>query len=83
MNLIKINIAFCVKNLARGTEKARQELIKEPDMNVSEYGCTSNCGICTKYHVAVVNGKPIKALTPEELVDNVNDYIDNELIDQL
>ncbi len=81
--MIRINVAFCVKNLARGTEEARQKLLKDPDLDVVEYGCTSFCGICRRYHVAIVNGKPITAETPEELLTNIDDYIDNELLDQL
>ncbi|WP_407647401.1 DUF1450 domain-containing protein [Gracilibacillus salitolerans] len=81
--MIRIRVGFCVKNLAKGTEQVRQKLLKDPDMDVAEYGCTSYCGICRRYHVAIVNGKPIKADTPDELLDNINDYIDNELIDQL
>ncbi|UOQ48145.1 MULTISPECIES: DUF1450 domain-containing protein [Gracilibacillus] len=81
--MIRIKVAFCIKNLAKGTEKVRQQLITDPDMDVVEYGCTSYCGICRNYHVAIVNGKPIQADTPEALLENIEDYIDNELIDQL
>ncbi|MGN8645273.1 DUF1450 domain-containing protein [Gracilibacillus sp. HCP3S3_G5_1] len=79
---IRINVGFCVKNLAKGTEQVRQQLLTDPDMDVAEYGCTSYCGICRNYHVAIVNGRPITADTPEQLLDNINEYIDNELIDQ-
>ncbi len=81
--MIRIKVAFCVKNLARGTEAARQKLLKDPDLDVVEYGCTSYCGICRNFHVAIVNGKPITAETPEELLTNIDEYIDNELLDQL
>ncbi|WP_066192573.1 MULTISPECIES: DUF1450 domain-containing protein [Gracilibacillus] len=80
--MITIKIGFCVKNLAKGTEQVRQKLLKDPDMDVVEYGCTSYCGICRRYHVAIVNSHPIKADTPEELLDRIYDYIDNELVDQ-
>ncbi|MFC4404829.1 YuzB family protein [Gracilibacillus xinjiangensis] len=78
---MRVNIAFCVKNLAKGSEKVRQQLIKDPDYNVAEYGCTSFCGICSNFYVAIVNGKPIKAESPDELLDNINDYVDTELFD--
>ncbi|MFD2654773.1 DUF1450 domain-containing protein [Gracilibacillus thailandensis] len=81
--MIRIRVGFCVKNLAKGTEQVRQQLLKDPDIDVVEYGCTSYCGICRLYHKAIVNGKPITADTPEQLLDNINDYIDNELMDQL
>ncbi|WP_163536912.1 DUF1450 domain-containing protein [Gracilibacillus sp. YIM 98692] len=77
---VKVN--FCVKNLAKGTEKVKEELEKDPDIEVSEYGCTSFCGICRQYHVAIVNGRPVIADTPNELIEAVYDYIDNELFDE-
>ncbi len=81
--MIRIRVGFCVKNLAKGTEQVRQQLLKDPDLDVAEYGCTSYCGMCRHYHKAIVNGKPIIADTPEQLLDSINDYIDNELMDQL
>ncbi|MFC4387157.1 DUF1450 domain-containing protein [Gracilibacillus marinus] len=73
---VQVNVAFCVKNLAKGTEQVRQELIKDPDFRVAEYGCTSFCGICRNYFVAIVNGNPVTADSPDELVDEVYAYVD-------
>ncbi|SER78181.1 Uncharacterized protein YuzB, UPF0349 family [Gracilibacillus ureilyticus] len=79
--MITVNIAFCVKNLAKGSEKVRKKLITDPDFNVAEYGCTSFCGLCRNYYVAIVNGKPVKADSPDELLDNIYNYVDEELFD--
>lgn len=74
-------IEFCVNNLVSGSQKAKEELEKDPDLDVIEYGCTSFCGICSQFLFAVVDGEPIMADTPEELVDKVYEYLeDNDLI---
>lgn len=80
---ITINICFCVKNLAKGSEIVKQELLRDPDFNVSEYGCTSYCGICRNYYVAIVNGKPIKADSPNELLDNIHTYVEDVLLEEM
>ncbi|MDL4841940.1 YuzB family protein [Aquibacillus rhizosphaerae] len=69
-------IEFCVNNLVSGSQKAKEELEKDPDLDVIEYGCTSFCGICAQYMFAIVNGEPVMADTPEELVENVYKYLD-------
>ncbi|MBM7570935.1 uncharacterized protein YuzB (UPF0349 family) [Aquibacillus albus] len=69
-------IEFCVNNLASGSQKAREVFEKDPDLDVVEYGCTSFCGICSQFMVAIVNGDPVMADTPEELVEKVYKYID-------
>ena len=35
-------IEFCVSNLASGSQKAMEELEKDPNLDIVEYGCTSN-----------------------------------------
>ncbi|WP_077624954.1 YuzB family protein [Sediminibacillus massiliensis] len=69
-------IEFCVNNLASGSQKAMQELEKDPDLDVIEYGCTSFCGICAQSLFAIVNGEPVTADSPEELVDNIYQYLE-------
>ncbi|WP_102028522.1 YuzB family protein [Salirhabdus sp. Marseille-P4669] len=64
-------IEFCVNNLASGSQKAFEVLDKDPDLDVVEYGCTTNCGICAMTLFAIVNGERVMAETPEELVEKV------------
>ncbi|GAE93994.1 hypothetical protein JCM21714_3119 [Gracilibacillus boraciitolerans JCM 21714] len=58
-----------MKNLANGSEEARKELLKDPDLDVVEYGCTSYCGICRRYHVAIVNGKLLQLKPPRRIIN--------------
>lgn len=69
-------IEFCVNNLASGSQKAFEELEKDPDLDVIEYGCTSFCGLCAQSVFAIVNGEPVTADSSEELVENVYKYIE-------
>lgn len=64
-------IEFCISNLASGSQKAKEELEKDPDLDVIEYGCLSHCGLCAQSLFALVNGERVTAETPDELIDNV------------
>ncbi|MFD1020507.1 YuzB family protein [Thalassobacillus hwangdonensis] len=69
-------IEFCVNNLASGAEKAKEELEKDPDLDVIEYGCLSHCGICAQGLFALVNGERVMADSAEELVENIYQHLE-------
>ncbi|WP_424163187.1 YuzB family protein [Bacillus amyloliquefaciens] len=69
-------IEFCVSNLARGSQKAREILEKDPNLDVLEYGCLSYCGKCMESLFALVNGEVVTGDTPAELVDNIYTFIE-------
>jgi uncharacterized protein YuzB (UPF0349 family) len=74
--MIKPIIEFCISNLASGAQKAREELERDPDLDVIEYGCLGYCGKCAQSMFALVNGDPVVGETPEELVENIYQYLD-------
>ncbi|WP_210365706.1 YuzB family protein [Bacillus sp. REN3] len=74
--MIKPIIEFCISNLASGSQKAREELERDPDLDVIEYGCLGYCGKCAQSLFALVNGDPVTGDTPEELVENIYQYLD-------
>lgn len=74
--MIKPIIEFCISNLASGAQKARQELERDPDLDVIEYGCLGYCGKCAQSMFALVNGDPVTAETPEDLVEEIYHYLD-------
>lgn len=74
--MIKPIIEFCISNLASGSQKAREELERDPDLDVIEYGCLGYCGKCAQSLFALVNGDPVTGETPEELVENIYQYLD-------
>lgn len=74
--MIKPIIEFCISNLASGSQVMRAELERDPDLDVIEYGCLGYCGKCAMSMFALVNGDPVVGDTPEELVENVYKYLD-------
>lgn len=69
-------IEFCVSNLASGAQKAREKLEKDPNLDVIEYGCLSYCGKCAHTLFALVNGDFVSGETPDQLVENIYKYLD-------
>jgi uncharacterized protein YuzB (UPF0349 family) len=69
-------IEFCISNLASGAQKAREILEKDPNFDIVEYGCLSYCGKCYSSLYALVNGDVVTGETPEELVENIYQYIE-------
>ncbi|WP_226580184.1 YuzB family protein [Halobacillus litoralis] len=72
-------IEFCINNLAEGSQKAKAELEKDPDLDVVDYGCLRNCGLCSQSLYALVEGDRVIAETPEELVDKIYQHLDETL----
>ncbi|MDA3129688.1 YuzB family protein [Aliibacillus thermotolerans] len=69
-------IEFCLSNLASGSQAALEELEKDPNLDIIEYGCLGNCGHCAMNMYALVNGEIVDGETPEELVENVYTYLE-------
>jgi len=69
-------IEFCISNLASGAQKAREKLEKDPNLDIIEYGCLSYCGKCANTLFALVNGEFVSGETPDELVENIYKYLD-------
>ncbi|GGE80545.1 YuzB family protein [Priestia taiwanensis] len=74
--MIKPLIEFCVSNLANGSQKAREALERDVNLDVMEYGCLGYCGICYEGMFALVNGDVVTGDTPEELIDNVYTHLE-------
>lgn len=74
--MFKPIIEFCISNLADGAQAAREKLEKDPNLDVIEYGCLNYCGICATTLYALVNGEVVRGNTPDELVDNIYQYLE-------
>ncbi|MBP2240454.1 uncharacterized protein YuzB (UPF0349 family) [Cytobacillus eiseniae] len=74
--MIKPIIEFCFSNLASGSQKAFEILEKDYDLDVIEYGCLGYCGKCAGTHFALVNGEAVTGETPEELVENIYQFLE-------
>lgn len=69
-------IEFCISNLAGGAQKALEQLEKDSNLDIIEYGCLSYCGKCARTLFALVNGEIVTGTTPEELVENIYKFLE-------
>lgn len=70
-------IEFCISNLASGSQKAREQLEKDPNLDIIEYGCLSYCGKCANSLFALVNGEVVTGEDPDQLVSNIYQYLED------
>lgn len=73
-------IEFCISNLAEGAQKAREILERDSNLDVVEYGCLSYCGKCAHSLFALVNGEVVTGETPDQLVEHIYAYIDENVV---
>ncbi|RFU63776.1 YuzB family protein [Peribacillus glennii] len=69
-------IEFCISNLASGSQKALEILERDPNFDIIEYGCLGYCGKCAASLYALVNGEVVTGETPEQLVENIYHFLD-------
>ncbi|MGM0902742.1 YuzB family protein [Mesobacillus maritimus] len=69
-------IEFCISNLANGAQRALEQLERDPNLDIIEYGCLSYCGKCARSLYALVNGEPVSADSPDELVEKIYQHLD-------
>ena len=48
--------------------RAYDKLENDPDVDVLEYGCLNNCGVCSCGLYALVDGDTVEGDTPDELL---------------
>ena len=70
-------IEFCVSNLASGTQKVKEKLEQDPNLDVIEYGCLSFCGQCARKKFALVNGEIVTGETNDELLTNIYQFLED------
>jgi len=68
-------IEFCQSNLTAGTQKVKEELEKDAELDVVEYGCLGHCGECYEYLFALVNGEIVTGESPEDLLQNIRQFL--------
>ena len=53
-----------------------RKLENDPDVDVLEYGCLQNCGICSSGLYALVDGDIVEGDTPDDLLNNIYKHIE-------
>ncbi|WP_202080311.1 YuzB family protein [Caldalkalibacillus salinus] len=71
-------IEFCQSNLAAGTHRVKEELEKDNNLDVIEYGCLGFCGQCYESPYALVNGTIVTGETPKTLLENIREQVRKE-----
>lgn len=75
--MIKPIIEFCISNLASGAQEARAKLERDSNLDIIEYGCLGYCGKCANSIYALVNGEVVTGETPEELIENIYQHLED------
>lgn len=75
--MIKPIIEFCISNIASGAQQAKEQLERDPNLDVIEYGCLGYCGKCASTLYALVNGDVVTGDTTEELVENIYQFLED------
>lgn len=74
--LLRPIVEFCISNLANGSQRALEQLEKDPNLDIIEYGCLGYCGKCANTLFAMVNGELVTAENAEQLVERVYAYME-------
>lgn len=69
-------VEFCINNLTDDVLTLMKELEKDMDLDVLDYGCLGNCGICAESPYALVNGEVITAQTATDLKVKIYEVIE-------
>lgn len=68
-------VEFCQSNLGAGTLRVKEELEKDENLDVIDYGCLGHCGECYEYPFALVDGVFIAGKTPKDLLEKIREEI--------
>ena len=64
-------VEFCISNMAKGGDYVYDKLESDPEVDVLEYGCLNNCGLCSSGLYALVDGEVV-----EDLLNNIYKHIE-------
>lgn len=59
-------VDVCISNMTMYGETIYDELLRREDIQLNEYGCTSNCSLCARQLFVVVNEEVIKAKSEDQ-----------------
>lgn len=72
---LKNRVEFCVSNSAYCHPEVYDKLEGREDIVIEDVGCNSYCEICENHYYALVNGEPIAADSPEELLEKIEEEL--------
>ena len=75
---------FRSANMQKGTHDVYAQLDENPGIDVVDYECTNNCGLCSKSYFVLVDGEIVAAKNSEQLLEKTYKRIDknNQALDE-
>lgn len=64
-------VEFCRQNMPTGTYHVFDELKKNPDADVIEYGCLGQCSRCARNPFVLLEGKVVEAEEARDLLKKI------------
>lgn len=70
--LLVNQIDICISNVAQHGDDIYEAFENKDNVQLIEYGCTSNCEVCDCHAFAVVNGEIVQADDQQQLIQLIN-----------
>lgn len=64
-------VEFCRSNIEKTSKHTYEHLMDKEDVDVIDYECTNDCGVCSRTAFCIVEGKRVAAKTDEQLLVRV------------
>lgn len=74
-------IEFCLNNLASDSEKLKEQLENDENLDVIEYDCLGHCEFCAMNLFCLVDGEIVAGESEEELKANIYRYLNDHQVD--
>ncbi|MED4130319.1 MULTISPECIES: DUF1450 domain-containing protein [Shouchella] len=65
-------IECCMNNVHNGTDEVINSLLSLPHVEIVEYGCLTQCGVCNQEHFLFINDTYVAGETPAQLLEKIN-----------
>jgi uncharacterized protein YuzB (UPF0349 family) len=76
--LMRPLIEFCQNNLAAGTERVKERLERDANLDVVDYDCLGYCDLCASFPYALVNGGVVTGESLKDLLKKIEDEIERQ-----
>ena len=75
MSYVSVSRILCVEH-GKGGDIVYEKLENDPDVDVLEYGCLQNCGMCSSGLYVLVDGDIVEGDSPDDLLNNIYKHIE-------
>lgn len=75
MSYVSVSRILCVEH-GKGRRYRLWKIGKWSDVDVLEYGCLQNCGMCSSGLYVLVDGDIVEGDSPDDLLNNIYKHIE-------